>query len=460
MPDDTKKETTESTAEEVSPSRRRFGRKKRHSMHAWHNLLLAAGVYILIACITVLSLAIPDRTFSESENRTLAQAPKVSAASLRSGAFFSDLSQYLQDQLAGRDGWMSARLQEEKLIGRRQAGDVYLGRGNYLLESPVTPDQQKIERSMAMIKAFAEAYPNLHMVMGLVPCAAAVFPDLLPKGAPVRDQLADISAAASLLEGKVSFVDLYGPLHNDTENQVFYRTDHHWTSRGALDAFRAMEPNLGIGDKDTYEYMTVSGSFEGTLSSQTGSHAVKDTIEVFLPADKELKYYTYYADTQERITSLFVSSKLDEKDQYQVFFGGNHPMIEIRTTADTGKNLLLFKDSYANSFVQFLVPHYDRIVMIDPRYYYENVAALINSEGITDVLFLYSMNIFAQDGSLADVLQAAVGSGSTAEPVAEPAADTGTSGTEEAAEPTAETEAAGAEEAAEPAAETESGVES
>lgn len=429
-------------------------------MHAWHNLLLAAGVYILIACITILSLAIPDRTFSESENRTLAQAPKVSAASLRSGAFFSDLSQYLQDQLAGRDGWMSARLQEEKLVGRRQAGDVYLGRGNYLLESPVTPDQQKIERSTAMIKAFAEAYPNLHMVMGLVPCAAAVFPDLLPKGAPVRDQLADISAAASLLEGKVSFVDLYGPLHNDTENQVFYRTDHHWTSRGALDAFRAMEPNLGIGDKDTYEYMTVSGSFEGTLSSQTGSHAVKDTIEVFLPADKELKYYTYYADTQERITSLFVSSKLDEKDQYQVFFGGNHPMIEIRTTADTGKNLLLFKDSYANSFVQFLVPHYDRIVMIDPRYYYENVAALINSEGITDVLFLYSMNIFAQDGSLADVLQAAVGSSSTAEPAAEPAADTGTSGTEEAAEPAAETEAAGAEEAAEPAAETESGVES
>ena len=460
MPDDTKKETTESTAEEVRPSRRRFGRKRRHSMHAWHNLLLAAGVYILIACITVLSLAIPDRTFSESENRTLAQAPKVSAASLRSGSFFSDLSQYLQDQLAGRDGWMSARLQEEKLIGRRQAGDVYLGRGNYLLESPVTPDQQKIERSTAMIKAFAEAYPNLHMVMGLVPCAAAVFPDLLPKGAPVRDQLADISAAASMLEGKVSFVDLYGPLHNDTENQVFYRTDHHWTSRGALDAFRAMEPNLGIGDKDTYEYMTVSGSFEGTLSSQTGSHAVKDTIEVFLPADKELKYYTYYADTQERITSLFVSSKLDEKDQYQVFFGGNHPMIEIRTTADTGKNLLLFKDSYANSFVQFLVPHYDRIVMIDPRYYYENVAALINSEGITDVLFLYSMNIFAQDGSLADVLQAAVGSGSTAEPAAEPAADTGTSGTEKAAEPAAETEAAGAEEAAEPAAETESGVES
>ena len=474
MPEDTKKEITESTVEpaeeETRPVRRRFGKRKRHSMHAWHNLLLAAGVYILIACITLLSLVIPDRSFSESENRTLAQAPKLSGAALRSGSFFSDLSAYLQDQLAGRDGWMSARLQQEKLVGRRQAGDVYLGRSGYLLESPAAPDQQKIERSTAMIKAFADAYPDLHMVMGLVPCAAAVFSDLLPKGAPVRDQMADISAVSSLLEGKVSFVDLYGPLHNDTENQVFYRTDHHWTSRGAMDAFRAMEPNLGISGNDSYESLTVSGSFEGTLSSQTGSHSTGDTIEVFLPTDKELKYYTYYADSQERITSLFVSSKLDEKDQYQVFFGGNHPMIEIRTTADTGRNLLLFKDSYANSFVQFLVPHYDRIVMIDPRYYYENVSALINSEGITDVLFLYSMNIFAQDGSLADVLQAAVGSGGAAETTA-PAAETGTTettepaaeaGTTETTEPAAE---AGTTETTEPAAETvnsetESGVES
>ena len=380
-------------------------------MHAWHNLLLAAGVYIIIAVIVILSLVIPDRTFSDGENRSLAQVPKLSAAALKSGAFFSDLTAYLQDQLAGRDSWMTARLQEEKLVGRRQAGDIYLGKKGYLLESPVVPDQQKTERSASMIRAFADAYPNLHMVMSLVPCAASVFPELLPKGAPVRDQLADISAFSSMLEGKVPFVDLYGALHGDTENQVYYKTDHHWTSRGAMDAFQALSPELGIAGGDSFQYLTVSESFEGTLSSGTGSHAVKDKIEVFLPSDEQLKYYTYYADTQEKVTSLFVSSKLDEKDQYQVFFGGNHPVVQIRTTADTGKNLLLFKDSYANSFVQFLIPYYDRIVMIDPRYYYENVAGLINSEGITDVLFLYSMNIFAEDGSLADVLQAAVGEG-------------------------------------------------
>ena len=387
---------------------RLFSKRRRHSMHAWQNLFLAAGVYILIASIAVISLIMPDRTFSDSENRSLAQAPELSLTSLKNGAFFSGLSSYLQDQLAGRDGWMSARFQEEKLAGRRQSGDVYLGSGGYLLEAPVTPDLKKTERSAEMIRAFAEAFPDLHMVMSLVPCDAAVFPERLPKGAPVRDQLEDINAFSAMLEGKVSFVDLYGALHGDSDNQVFYRTDHHWTSRGALDAFRALEPNLGIDSRDSYRSLAVTETFEGTLASQTGSHTQKDTIEIFLPEDEGLKYYAYYADTQEKVTSLYVSSKLDEKDQYQVFFGGNHPVVQIRTTADTGRNLLLFKDSYANSFVQFLIPHYDRIVMIDPRYYYENVTGLINSEGITDVLFLYSMNIFAEDGALADVLQAAV----------------------------------------------------
>ena len=97
---------------------------------------------------------------------------------------------------------------------------------------------------------------------------------------------------------------------------------------------------------------------------------------------------------------------LEQKDQYTVFFGGNHALVEINTTAENGRNLLIFKDSYANSFVQFLLPYYERIVLVDPRYYYEDVGSLIKSEAITDVLFLYNENTFVDDNSLAGVLAA------------------------------------------------------
>lgn len=78
-------------------------------------------------------------------------------------------------------------------------------------------------------------------------------------------------------------------------------------------------------------------------------------------------------------------------------------MISVRLSRER-KNLLIFKDSYANCFVQFLLPYYQNIIMVDPRYYYENVDSLVESYGITDILFLYNVNTFVTDNSLADVL--------------------------------------------------------
>ena len=78
--------------------------------------------------------------------------------------------------------------------------------------------------------------------------------------------------------------------------------------------------------------------------------------------------------------------------------------MDITTTADTGRCLLVFKDSYANCMMQFLYPYYEHITMIDPRYYYDNVEKVISSESITDVLFLYNLDTFLSDSSLADTL--------------------------------------------------------
>lgn len=101
-----------------------------------------------------------------------------------------------------------------------------------------------------------------------------------------------------------------------------------------------------------------------------------------------------------------------------MFFGGNHPLVEIRTTANNGRNLLVFKDSYANSFIQFLYPYFQNIIMVDPRYYYDDIETSITSYGITDVLFLYSADTLLADTNLADTLNAAS--------VSEQAADNGT----------------------------------
>lgn len=81
-------------------------------------------------------------------------------------------------------------------------------------------------------------------------------------------------------------------------------------------------------------------------------------------------------------------------------------MVDIVTTNDTERKLIVFKDSYANCFVPYLIPYYNEIVMIDPRYYYENVETLMANKGITDALFLYNLDTFMTDNSIAGVLAA------------------------------------------------------
>lgn len=113
-----------------------------------------------------------------------------------------------------------------------------------------------------------------------------------------------------------------------------------------------------------------------------------------------------YGSTLKTTRSIYQSKPLQEKDQYQVFFGGNEGMINISVNNNSKKHLLLIKDSYANELVQFLLPYYRTITIIDPRYYFDDINRQMKTDLITDVLFVYNTNTFVQDTSLADCIGA------------------------------------------------------
>lgn len=390
----------------------RQAKKQASARRRTHNTRLAFVFLAIVAVFTIVNLLVRDRDFSENENRKLAQRPAFSMAALADGSYFSDLTAYYSDQFFGRDGWITIRLWEDQLLGRKESGGVYLGRDGYLLAKPEAPDAAALERTAAAITDFAAAHPDAPMRMMLVPDAAAILPGKLPKNAPVRDQLEDIAAVEARLSGTVQFLPVADALREHAGEEIYYRTDHHWTSLGAYYAFSAAAADMGItAPVSDYQVYLVSDSFQGTLSSKSGSHSSRDQIQVYVPQGIDSEYYVNYPDTQTKSASLYVSSHLQDKDQYTVFFGGNHPVVEIHTTCGNGKNLLVFKDSYANCFMQFLTPYYENIIMIDPRYYYDDLETLFSSSGITDVLFLYSADTLLKDTSLADVLTASLETG-------------------------------------------------
>ena len=366
---------------------------------AWITATLL-GFTILFALLTFL---LPKRDFSERENRKLADAPTISAAALADGSFARNTESWFADHFFSRDFWGTLQLRYRTLLGRRENGGVWLGKKGSLFLIPQEPDEAALSRNLTAINAFAATHSDINTYVSVIPNAFTVQPDLLPDNAPAPDQTEQLDRIRRNLPD-VRFLDVTEALRNRGDEYLFYRTDHHWTSLGAYVAFTEMAPALGIDAPVTdYEVYPVSTVFYGTLAAKSGRFGKPDTVEIYLP-QTDVIYNVTYIDTMTKTASLYDREALQGTDHYAVFFGGNYSRVDISTTAGTGRRLLLFKDSYANCMMQFLYPYFDEIVMIDPRYYYDNAEPLLRQHSFTDVLYLYNCDTFLNDTSLADVL--------------------------------------------------------
>ena len=355
----------------------------------------------------LLNLIVSDKEMSEEENRMLAGSPRLSWSSLVSGDFMTKYETYLADQFAGRNFWRSIKVGLSGLGGSRQEEDILIGKDDYLMEEIVSPDQDTLMENLEAIRQFAKRSRDIQTYMLLVPNAANIMRDRLPAFATVSDQSRMFAQVKRELGEDVEWLDAAEALKKHAGEQIYYKTDHHWTSLGAFYTFSQVAEQMQIKTDVSSGFVSypISTTFNGMLAAKSGCRMdVREDIYMYVPRDTDNDVVVNYVDEQRKTASLYDSSKLKTRDQYAVFLGENTSVVDIKTVSESKRRLLLIKDSYANSFVPFLIPYYNEIIMIDARYYYENVNMLIENKGITDVLFLYNMDTFLNDNSLGDVL--------------------------------------------------------
>ena len=362
---------------------------------------------VCTAVIMVANILYPTQKVSEEENRSLASRPEVTAGSLASGTFMEQYEKYLADQFFGRDMFRNLKVTLNRLGGSKQEAGVFIGSHDQLLDDIVVPDQQSLQDNLSSIKEFTEAYPDVPVSMILVPDKANILSGNLPNLATVADQNALISRVKKELNDSVQWIDAVKVMSSHTKENIYYKTDHHWTTLGAFYTFKEAAPILGIEEDVSSMFVSypVTTEFNGTLAAKSGCRMnVKETIDIFVPKDIENEMVVNYVEEQKKTTSVYEADKLDTRDKYGLFFGGNSPVIDIKTVSSSKDRLLVIKDSYANCFVPFLTPFYREIVMVDPRYYSGTIQDIMSTYGITDVVFLYSGNTFFQDNSINGVL--------------------------------------------------------
>lgn len=368
-----------------------------------YNKIFITASALLLAFLSLATYLSPDIRFSENENRYLAEKPVLSIESVLNGHFEKQAENYLSDHIFGRESFVTAKSITETAFGIRDINDTYLCRDGRLVQRITERefDWTKYENNLRQVKELQQILNSKGIGVSLmpVPTAQYIYHNRLPAHALRFDEDKAFSMAETALKGNL--IDLRWILEHYAKKEsrnVFFSTDHHWTGFGAFLAYKQYLSLLGYDiSKLTYTPQTLSDDFKGTLYSKVLLPQMEsDVIEC--PSGTEKINYTVTIRGK-KYNSLFQKDYLKKKDQYAVYFGGNFDVVDIKvkqTSANSGKEkLLIVKDSFANSFVPYLLENFSQITMIDPRYYRDNITTL--AESYDRVLILYNIAGLAEE---------------------------------------------------------------
>lgn len=373
------------------------------------NIITVVIFLILLFSLTLFNLFTPDREFSENENRVLATFPNFSLGALAQGKFTDGFEKYITDQFVQRDLFVSIKTGTDLVAGKKDNGKVYFGKDGYLFQKNDKWTKEMLEKNMAAVTMFTESLKklgsNADVKTLLVPSSGQILKDKLPDflTLPNEDEVFDY-ANKTLASG--SLIDIRPTFLKDTAEQLYYRTDHHWTTDGAYLAYTEWAKATGLTPYTKSDFMiqTVSDSFLGTSYSKAVVPMAPDSIVNYLP-NFPFSVSVKLNDVDGVFSSLYFEKALETKDKYVYFLDGNHGFTTIDTSVKNGKSVLIIKDSFANSFVPFLALHYEHVYMVDLRYSKDDIAKFTAENKVDDVLFLYGIDTFTTDLNLAKLMR-------------------------------------------------------
>lgn len=345
----------------------------------------------------------PKTDYSSSEKRYLQKFPDANVEKVLSGEFGSEFETFFADQFPQRNTWVGINAYTTLAEGNNGASGVYNCKNGYLINKPVSTDNN-LDKNVGAVVDFAKTIDAPTTVM-LVPSTGYIADDVLPTFHDKYNDDEDISKISSTLsKEKIGFVDLRERFKSEYKNgsQLYYKTDHHWTTKGAYTGYQELCKALGITPiddstlkKDSYP------DFYGTTYSSSGFWLTPpDNIEIWSNpknSDKNISVKITEGANVKTSGSMYFTDHLKEDDKYPVFIDGNHALTEITNTNAKNGTILLIKDSFSHSLAPFLAENYSKVVLVDLRYYKESVSQLVSTYNPEQVVVLYGIDNLATD---------------------------------------------------------------
>ncbi len=404
--------------------------------------LYKSSVVTFAACLVLfgfISAVDKNKTVSEEENRALAEKPKFSFSSLFSGKYTVEFENFYSDNFPARSFFISCNNKISDVFTRFSAGDDgevmistekkdedFIGEGVDLLgdkkkqgmkenTAAVTPDSEaSIQGSILIagnraLEIYYHSDENAKNYASIISKTAKAMPEgvkfysmLCPTAIEfygtaqyregVHSQRDSIQKIYSMYDPAVITVDAYSNLVDKVTDYIYFRTDHHWTARGAYCGYKAFCDVSGNTATPLESFATHKlDGFVGSLYKTSQASVLKenpDYVECFdLSVDAQnMVYPTKDMISTDGVPTYVVAREVNDSNKYLAFIAGDQPLEKITTSVKNGKKALVIKESYGNAFVPFLCNNYEEVYVTDPRWINMNLTDFVATNGINDVI--------------------------------------------------------------------------
>ncbi len=413
--------------------------------------LTSSFLFVLVtAAFGIISFLDVDETVSIEENRKLAEKPAFSWSALFDGSFAQQFENYYSDTFPFRTNFMalsgkitSALTQfkgnDDSVIINYNKNDAdFVGEGIELesesstvkSDNETSQQSDKTEKSdhttkkedvagtvkgsilitgKRAIEIFTGSDSMVNSYSSLTNKTAAAMPEnvkfysmLVPTASEfyggktystgVHSQYDIIQKAYKKMSDNVVTVDAYSFLEEKTDEYIYFRTDHHWTARGAYLGY------LAFCEKSDNEAVNLDELETGKIEDFVGSLYKASNASVLKKNPDYVEYFKTRVDVEANVYQdstltngqkvFVVARKVNSDNKYLAFIGGDQPLEKIVTSNKNGKKILVIKESYGNALVPFICDNYEQVYVVDPRKTEFNLPKFVEEQNIGEVLMI------------------------------------------------------------------------
>ena len=349
---------------------------------------LILGVSLVFFGLSFFTWFGKENSFSESERRVLTKFPDFSVETVFNGKFMKNFETYSLDQFPFRDKFREWKaLAAYNIFQNKDNNRIYEVNG-YLSKIEYPLNLQMLEYAAGRMENIYQLYLKEQGSK----CYFSIVPDKNYFLAKEEGYLhLNYDDLFSYMREAVEFAE-YVDITPFLSLEDYYKTDTHWRQEKIVDVAEHLKSAMGGKGEDVqYQRKEWEVPFYGVYCGQSALLVKPDKLYYLTNEMLEQCEVTCYDTGKAEKAFLYDKKKGAGKDGYELFLGGNKALLEIENPkADSGRELVVFRDSFASSLLPLLANQYSKITIIDIRYVQSGMLGnLVDFHG-QDVLFLYS----------------------------------------------------------------------